>query len=39
LTTEGRRLFDGIGAEPDELELTRNVEGPGVTHLRYRVVS
>jgi dihydrofolate reductase len=36
---EGRRLFEGIGAEPHEFELTRNVEGPGVTHLRYRVVS
>jgi dihydrofolate reductase len=34
---EGRRLFEGIGAEPHEFELTRNVEGPGVTHLRYRV--
>ena len=36
---EGRRLFEGIGAEPHEFELTRNVEGPGVTHLRYRVVA
>jgi dihydrofolate reductase len=36
---EGRRLFEGIGAEPHEFELTRNIEGPGVTHLRYRVVS
>jgi dihydrofolate reductase len=36
---EGRRLFEGIGAEPHEFELVRNVEGPGVTHLRYRVVS
>jgi dihydrofolate reductase len=35
---EGRRLFEGIGAEPHEFELTRLVEGPGVTHLRYRVV-
>jgi dihydrofolate reductase len=35
---EGRRLFEGIGAEPHEFELIRNVEGPGVTHLRYRVV-
>jgi dihydrofolate reductase len=35
---EGRRLFEGIGAEPHEFELLRNVEGPGVTHLRYRVV-
>jgi len=36
---EGRRLFEGIGAGPHEFELTRNVEGPGVTHLRYRVLS
>jgi dihydrofolate reductase len=36
---EGRRLFEGIGAEPHEFELIRNVEGTGVTHLRYRVVS
>jgi dihydrofolate reductase len=36
---EGRRLFEGIGAEPHEFELTRNVEGPGVTHLRYRVLA
>ncbi|HVX33335.1 MAG TPA: dihydrofolate reductase family protein [Solirubrobacterales bacterium] len=36
---EGRRLFEGIGPEPHEFELLRNVEGPGVTHLRYRVVS
>ncbi len=35
---EGRRLFEGIGAEPHELELIRNVAGPGATHLRYRVV-
>ncbi len=36
---EGRRLFEGIGAEPHEFELIRTVQGPGVTHLRYRVVS
>jgi dihydrofolate reductase len=35
---EGRRLFEGIGAEPHDFELTRMVEGPGVTHLRYRVL-
>ena len=34
---EGRRLFEGLGAEPYDFELTRLVEGPGVTHLRYRV--
>ncbi len=32
----GARLFDGVG--PDlKLELVRAVEGPGVTHLKYRV--
>ncbi|HEY2054003.1 MAG TPA: dihydrofolate reductase family protein [Solirubrobacterales bacterium] len=35
---EGRHLFEGIGAEPHDFELIRNVEGNGVTHLRYRVV-
>lgn len=35
---EGRRLFEGIGANPYDFELLRTVEGPGVTHLRYRVV-
>jgi dihydrofolate reductase len=35
---EGRHLFEGIGAEPHEFELTRLVEGPGITHLRYRVL-
>ena len=34
----GARLFDGVG--PDvALELLRVVEAPGVTHLKYRVVS
>lgn len=32
---DGRRLF---GGEPVELELTRVLDAPGVTHLRYRVV-
>jgi dihydrofolate reductase len=36
LLGEGRRLFDG---ERAALELTRVVEAPGVTHLRYRVAS
>ena len=31
----GRRLF---GADRVELELTRVLDAPGVTHLRYRVV-
>ena len=34
----GVRLFDHLGAEPIELERTRVVEAPGVTHLRFRVV-
>ena len=33
----GERLFDGVG--PDlKLEQLRAVEGPGVAHLKYRVV-
>jgi dihydrofolate reductase len=33
----GERLFDGLG--PDlKLEQLRAVEGPGVAHLKYRVV-
>jgi dihydrofolate reductase len=36
---EGHRLFEGIGAEPHEFELIGLVEGPGVTHLRYRVLN
>jgi dihydrofolate reductase len=38
LLGEGRRLFEGIGAEPHEFRLIRLVEGAGVTHLRYRVL-
>jgi dihydrofolate reductase len=37
LLGQGRRLFDGLGPEHMELELTRIVDGAGVTHLRYRV--
>jgi dihydrofolate reductase len=33
----GARLFDGVG--PLELEQVRALEAPGVTHLKYRVVS
>jgi dihydrofolate reductase len=33
----GRRLFEQLGPEHVELELTRVVDAPGVTHLRYRV--
>lgn len=34
----GIRLFDGSGAEQIELEKTRVIDSPGVTHLRFRVV-
>ena len=34
----GVRLFDHLGTEPIELERTRVVEAPGVTHLTFRVV-
>jgi dihydrofolate reductase len=37
LLGQGRRLFDHLGADHIELELTRIIDGPGVTHLRYRV--
>ncbi len=32
------RLFDHLGTEPIELEHTRVIEAPGVTHLTFRVV-
>ena len=35
----GRPLFEHLGADHVELELTRVVDAPGVTHLRYRVAS
>jgi dihydrofolate reductase len=35
----GRRLFEATGADPVELELVRRLEGRGVTHLRYRVLT
>ena len=34
----GVRLFDHLGSAPVELERTRAVEAPGVTHLTFRVV-
>ena len=33
----GIRLFDDLGSEHIELEQTRVIESPAVTHLRYRV--
>ena len=38
LLGEGIRLFDHLGPEYIELESTRVIESPGVTHLRFRVV-
>jgi dihydrofolate reductase len=38
LLGDGRRLFDHLGADHTELELTRVIDAPGVTHLHYRVV-
>ena len=37
LLGEGRRLFEHLGADHIELDPIRGLEGPGVTHLRYRV--
>lgn len=34
----GVRLFDQLGTEQAELEATRVIESPDVTHLRFRVV-
>jgi len=34
----GVRLFDHLGTGPIELECTRVIDTPGVTHLTYRVV-
>jgi dihydrofolate reductase len=34
----GTRLLEDLGADPPQLEPTRMIESPQVTHLRYRVV-
>jgi dihydrofolate reductase len=39
LLGEGRRLFEHLGADHTDLELTRVLEAPGVVHLHYRVTS
>jgi len=39
LLGEGIRLFEHLGTEEIELEGTRVIESPDVTHLRFRVVS
>ena len=38
LLGNGVRLFDHLGTGPIELENTRVIEAPGVTHLTFRVV-
>ena len=38
LLGDGVRLFDDPGGEQAKLELTRVIDSPAVTHLRYRVV-
>jgi len=38
LLGQGIRLFDHIGTGKIELETTRVIESPGVTHLKFRVV-
>jgi dihydrofolate reductase len=37
LLGDGVRLFDDLGTTPVELESTRVIHSPGVTHLKYRV--
>jgi dihydrofolate reductase len=37
LIGQGTRLFDNLGPEHVELECTRVIESPAVTHLKYRV--
>ena len=39
LLGEGIRFFDRLGADKIELERTRVIEAPGVTHLRFRVMA
>jgi hypothetical protein len=34
----GVSLFDHLGTGPIDLEITRVIEGAGVTHLTYRVL-
>lgn len=37
LLGDGRRLFEGLGSEPIEMERIRLIDGPEVTHIRFRV--
>ena len=36
---DGARLFDNLEGAELELEQVRAVEAPGVTHLKYRVMT
>lgn len=38
LLGDGRKLFDQLDTQQIELETTRVIESPGVTHLRFRIV-
>jgi dihydrofolate reductase len=38
LLGDGARLLDNLGDDPPRLEITRVIESPAVTHVRYRVV-
>jgi dihydrofolate reductase len=38
LLGDGERLLDNLGTDLPELEVTRVIESPTVTHLKYRVV-
>ena len=39
LLGDGARIFDNLGDAEVQLEQVRAVEAPGVTHLKYRVVT
>jgi dihydrofolate reductase len=39
LLGDGARIFDNLGSAEVQLEQVRAVEAPGVTHLKYRVVT
>jgi dihydrofolate reductase len=39
LLGDGARLFDNLGDAEVQLEQVRAVEAPGVTHLKYTVVT
>lgn len=38
LLGSGVRLFENLGPEPVEMERTRVIEAPGVTHMTFRVI-